>query len=219
MKYIFTVAVFLLSVSLGTYVSAADTDTGSGSASGAVASGATAELSVKTVKVLDDKHIRIVFTESIDVESVTLKIAKQSNNSAIRINVLTWVTDAPEAVDLTLEDLLTEGSAYSVTVLAAVGTSGSTITDGAQALKDFVTPDPLKKSAPTLSAPPNPAAVITTSTGEDEKVTPPLEVKKPEPKKDTPAPTEELPLTGMNPLWMLLIVFPFAYMILRKRSL
>lgn len=89
MKYIFTVAVFLLSVSLGTYVSAADTDTGSVSASGTVASGATTELSVKTVKVLDDKHIRIVFTESIDVESVTLKIAKQSNNSAIRINVLT----------------------------------------------------------------------------------------------------------------------------------
>lgn len=219
MKYTITVAVFLLSVSLGTYVSAADIDTGTGSASGTVASGATvSDLSVKTVKVLDDKHIRVVFTESIDVESVTLKIAKQSNNSAIRINVLTWVTDAPEAVDLTLEDLLTEGSAYSVTVLAAVGTSGSTITDGAQALKDFVTPDPLKKSTPTLSAPPNPAAVISTSTGEDEK-TPPLEVKKPEPKKETPTPTDELPLTGMNPLWMFILILPFAYIILRKRSL
>ena len=126
------------------------------------------------------------------------------------------MTDAPEAVDLTLEDGLEEASSYSIVAVAAVGISGATITDGAQAIKDFVTPSPLKKSVVTLSAPTNPTAVMTKtgSTNVKKDTSPPLNT----PKKDIPTPTEELPLTGMNPFFLLVIVLPLAYFLLRRRS-
>ena len=170
-------------------------------------------LSLKTVKIIDSQHIRVVFTEAVEVDTVTLKINKQSDNSIIRINILTGVTDSPEAVDLTLGDDLSEGGSYSMTTIAAVGITGSTITDGAQALKNFTAPIPLKKAAVSLSAPPNPAAVIVKEVKEEPKA-----VKVELPKKETtPAPTEELPLTGMNPLFLFLLAVPFAYMFLRRR--
>ena len=126
------------------------------------------------------------------------------------------MTDAPEAVDLTLEDGLEEASSYSIVAIAAVGISGATITNGAQAIKDFVTPSPLKKSVVTLSAPTNPTAVMTKtgSTNVKKDTSLPLYT----PKKDTPTPTEELPLTGMNPFLLLVIVLPLAYFLLRRRS-
>jgi hypothetical protein len=41
------------------------------------------------------------------------------------------VTDTPESVDVILDTDLEEGSSYTLTALAAVGVSGSTIVDGA----------------------------------------------------------------------------------------
>jgi hypothetical protein len=67
--------------------------------------------------------MRVVFTEDIEIDSVTLSIRKQSDNSTIGISMLTGVVDAPEAVDLTLDEDLIEASSYSVTVIAAVGLS------------------------------------------------------------------------------------------------
>ncbi len=104
-----------------------------------------------------------------------------------------------------------------MTAIAAVGISGSTITDGAEALKDFSAPVPLKKFAASLSAPSNPAAIIVKDTKTETKDPAPV---KEEPKKDTPtpAPTEELPLTGTNPLFLLLLALPFSYFLLRRRA-
>lgn len=172
-------------------------------------------LSLATVKVIDNQHIRVVFTEAVEVDTVTLKVNKQSDNSTIRINILTGVTDAPEAVDLTLGDDLIEGGSYSITAIAAVGISGSTITDGAEALKDFSAPVPLKKFSTSLGAAPNPAAVIVKETKTETKDPTPV---KEEPVKETiPTPTEELPLTGMNPIFLLLLAIPVSYFLLRRR--
>ncbi len=218
MKYVFTVAVFLLSFSMS--FAATDTAVSGSSASGTeVIATSTGDLSIKTIKTLDDRHIRVVFTEPVDAESIILKIKKTSDNSDIRINMLTGVTDAPEAVELTLWDDLVEASAYSVTVVAAVAASWATITDGAQALKSFTTPQPIKKSAITLNAPANPSAVIASSSKDPETKTGTTQTKTLEPKKPTPTPTEELPLTGMNPLWFLLLAFPVSYLFLKRRTL
>ncbi len=172
-----------------------------------------ADLSLSTVKVMDDKHIRVVFTEAVDIESITLKITKQTDNSNLRIGSITWVTDAPEAVDVTLDDELVEANSYSVTAIAAVGISGSTITDGALAIKDFATPSPLKKSQIVLSAPTNPNAVTvkplsSTTKSKTQEI----------PKKDVPVPTNELPLTGMNPFLLIAIILPLTYFLLRRRA-
>ena len=175
------------------------------------ASGDISDLSIKSIKTLDDRHIRVVFSEAIDTESVTIKINKQSDNAAVRINILTGVVDVPEAIDLTLEDTLSEGSSYTAVVIAAVGISGATITDGAQAVKDFVTTNPLKKSILTLNAPSNPKAVMAKTGVTDTKVTL-------NPKPEMPVSIEELPLTGMNPFILLLLILPFSYLLLRRRA-
>lgn len=175
------------------------------------------ELSVKSVNVMDSKKVRIAFSDGIDMTSIVLKISKQSDNSSVVISELIWVKDILDSVDVILESDLEEGSSYTLTVQAAIWTSGSTIIDGAGALKEFVTPSPLKKAEVVLSAPVNPAAVIVK---EDEKeitsaktptVVTPLE-------EESPVPTEELPLTGMNPFFFLLLALPFAYILLRKKS-
>jgi hypothetical protein len=126
------------------------------------------------------------------------------------------------SVDVLLEEELKEGTSYTLTVLAAISVGGSTIVDGAEALKEFVTPSPLKKKVVDLSAPPNPNAVIVEESNEPE----PTEVKTTpvrEPVKVTvvpePTPTEELPLTGMNPAFFLLLILPVVYFFLRRRPL
>lgn len=37
------------------------------------------------------------------------------------------------------------------------------------------------------------------------------------PRENTPLTTEELPLTGMNSVWVLLITLPIAFLIIRKK--
>ena len=67
-----------------------------------------APLSVKSVKVTDNKHIRISFSEAIDPESVVLKVVKQSDNSTIKLDAVSAVQNERESVDLTLDDVLVE---------------------------------------------------------------------------------------------------------------
>ncbi len=174
------------------------------------------ELTIKVVKTIDSTKIRIVFTESIDLTSVILKIAKQSDNSSLTIASITGVTDSPEAIDVSIDDELEEGSSYSLTIIAAISLSWATVTDGANALKDFVTPIPLKKAVKSFNAPANPSAVLT-----ETPVKPVVPTSTPTTEKEDEilVPTEELPLTGMNPLLLLIIIFPVAYIFLRKKAL
>jgi hypothetical protein len=181
---------------------------------------ASTELRLDAVKVIDSKTVRLSFSDGIDMTSVVLKIIKQSDNASIAIKEIWPIEWSPDIIDVFLDDELEEGSSYTLTVQAAIGTSGSTIIDGAGALKEFVTPSPLTRATPLLNAPPNPAAVLV---DEDNTVdTPkPITPKPVEPEviqEETPVPTEELPLTGMNPFLFLLVIFPIAYIFLRKRS-
>ncbi len=186
----------------------------------AVESDTTTELSLKSVSVLDSKKVRITFSDGIDMTSIVLKISKQSDNSSIVISDMALVKNIPESVDLILSEDLEEWSSYTLTVQAAIGTSGSTIIDGAGALKEFVTPSPLKKANPVLNAPANPGAVLSDN---ETKVTPDPVTSDGEnstivPEEEVPVPTEELPLTGMNPLIFLVLILPFAYIFLRKKN-
>lgn len=167
---------------------------------------------------MDSKKVRITFSDGIDMTSIVLKISKQSDNSSVAISDMTAVKDIPESVDIILTDDLEEWSSYTLTVQAAIGTSGSTIVDGAGALKEFVTPSPLKKANPVLNAPSNPTAVVAKDPPV-EAVTPTPDEEVPiEPVEETPVPTEELPLTGMNPSIFLFLVLPFAYILLRRKK-
>ena len=186
----------------------------------AVATDTSTELSLKSVSVIDSKKVRITFSDGIDMTSIVLKISKQSDNSSVSIGDMALVKDMPESVDLILSDDLEEGSSYTLTVQAAIGTSGSTIIDGAGALKEFVTPSPLKKANLVLNAAANPGAVLSNNgiKATPDGTPPDAEEVPQEVAVETPLPTEELPLTGMNPLIFLVLVLPFAYILLQKKN-
>jgi LPXTG-motif cell wall-anchored protein len=178
------------------------------------------QLSVSTVRVTDDKHIRITFSEPIDAESIVLKIAKQSDNSTIKTDAISSVVDAPESIDVTLDDTLMEASSYTLTVIAGIGKSGATITDGAAALQDFITPSPLKVFAPEteFNAPANPNAVMTQTGSSTNNVSPSTVNNRVDPVE--PAPAEELPLTGPSSLILIGLALVLAYMLIwRKKNI
>jgi methionine-rich copper-binding protein CopC len=82
------------------------------------AAAVTAPLSVTSVKVTDDKHIRINFSEAIDSDSVVLKVMKQSDNTTIKLDAISAIADSPQSVEITLDDTLVEASSYTLTVIA-----------------------------------------------------------------------------------------------------
>lgn len=178
------------------------------------------DLSLKSVSVVDSKTLKVTFSNDVDPETIVLKITKQSDNSSVKMTNVKIVTSDPTSVNVSLDEDLQEASSYTVTAIAAIGKNGSTITDGSAALQDFVTPSPLKKAEESLNAPSNPHAVITTDekpaniTSEQKPTSSPVVKPTPDP---IPVTTEELPLAGMNPLVLLLIVLPISYFLLKRR--
>lgn len=206
--------VFVISFSSSVFADTGDSSTGSVSA--VITDTLATPLAVKAIKVSDDMHIRVVFSEAVEVATVKMKLVKQSDGTTIAVNSLTGVDLAPDSVDIVVDSALNEGNAYTLTTISAVGISGSTITDWALAVKDFITPVPLKKSAPVVfNAPSNPTAILVKTGAVATKSTASGTV---EVKKEKVVPTEELPLTGMNPLFLLFLALPLAYFSLRKRA-
>ena len=80
-------------------------------------------LSVSSVKVNDNKHIRINFSEAIDPESVVLKVMKQSDNSTVTLDSIQRIEGSPQSIELVLDDELVEASSYTLTVIAGIGIS------------------------------------------------------------------------------------------------
>ncbi len=176
-----------------------------------------------SIAVQDDTHLDITFSLPVSLDTLKLKIVKQSDASSVKIVSLSGSAENPSIIQVTLETVLLPGTAYTLTVVSAVGNDGSVIRDGALALKDFVTPSPLPVYVAILSAAPNPNAVLVKTgsetpqpvltTKEIPTVTPQVVVK-----KDPKVEIIELPLTGMNPLFLLIVIFPLVLFILRKKK-
>ncbi len=74
-------------------------------------------------------HVRLDFTENIVIESVRIRIAKQTDGTNIKVESLTGIIDEPNATYVTLVDLLEAGEAYTITVISALSDKGVTITE------------------------------------------------------------------------------------------
>ncbi len=231
MKSIFVLFVLLFSVVMMDMIpsaSAAILPPEAISGSTASATTSTASVAIVSVKAIDDMKIRATFTDDMDIASVRAKLTKQSDSSAIRVLSVTGVTDMPNAVDVLLASSIQEGSAYILTIISGVSTDGRAITDGALAIKDFITPVPLKKAEIVLNAPMNPNAVSTTTpvvvaTGTATLAKTGMALIPPTAPKSTTgalsvAETKELPLTGMNPFLLLIVAFIGTYFFVRKRA-
>lgn len=185
----------------------------------------TASVSVMSVKALDELHVRATFSDDMDISSVRAKLTKQSDGTAIRVVSLTGVTDMSNAVDITLASNIQEGSAYVLTIISGITSDGRAIKDGALAIKDFITPVPLKKAEMVLNAPPNPNVAIApslstgTTTGAVKTVTTPITpIKTGTGGAASVSIAKELPLTGMNPILLILFAFAITYFLVRRKA-
>lgn len=171
-------------------------------------------LILDSITVQDDMHVLVSFNQSIVVEAVRVRITKQSDGSVMKIDKVTSVVDAPKSVLVALSDVLEEWATYTLTVMSAISEGGVVIKEGADALKEFTAPAPLKKSLVTFNAPSNPNAVIavvatgstpTATASGKASTTPTTDVK-------------ELPLTGMNPIIFLIIAGGLALLLISRRK-
>lgn len=218
MKYIFTILLSVFLLLVGTSVSAAVEDT---SLSGWINTATETTLSLVSLNPVDTLHVNVTFSEAVDIKTMRLKIAKQSDNSTLRIASLTGSTQDSSTVVVTLETDLQEWSAYTLTVVSAIGQSGAVITDGALALRDFITPVPLKKYEIEMNAPSNPNAVLVQSATWVSSASglPNLRpVNTATGKEQAIPPSKELPLTGMNPLFLLFLILPITFFFVRKKT-
>lgn len=86
------------------------------------------ELVLLTVIPEDNLHVQVRFSEPVDLLTAKLKLTKQSDNSTLKIASLTGGSQE-NIIVMNLETELQEGSAYTLTVVSAVGESGSVIRD------------------------------------------------------------------------------------------
>lgn len=199
----------------------ADGDTASGATSG---TGSTTVVQsgfyLSGISVEDDMHINLEFSENVVVDSVRIRIAKQSDGTNIKVESLTGVLDNPKVVYVSLVDLLEAGESYTMTVISSLSDKWVTITEGTDALSEFTAPDPLKQSLVVFNAPPNPTATTTESTVEPEVVeTTEVAAETTTASDEPPTPeSNELPLTGMNPTFFLIISALLALVIITLKK-
>lgn len=164
----------------------------------------------------DDMHISISFNQNIVPEAVRVGITKQSDGSNVKVDKITGVTNTPESVVIALSDVLEEGATYTITIKSAISESWVVIKEGADAVREFTTPTPLKKSVIVFNAPPNPNAVVATGSKTNTGVS---TTEKTWSGTASPSKTAtELPLTGMNPLIFLLIAWSLAFILVSRKK-
>lgn len=211
--------VFVTLVWVGAFAVSSFAATGTSTESGAI-NLLEWELSVSNIITQDDANIKVEFNDPIIVSSVRLRITKQSSSENIKIDTITGSELDTKSVDVKLSDLLEEGSVYTLTVVSAISEDGVVIKDGAQAIKEFTPASPLKRSLVTFNAPNNPNAVVVAESKEE------ITTKEEETQlnpifssgAEVPIKEDELPLTGMNPVFFILIACWFSLALLLKRK-
>jgi len=180
-------------------------------------------LLVESILATDDRHITLEFNQNIIRESVRVRISKQSDESNVRIESFSGAVDSNN-ITIRLTDTLDANTAYKMTIISAISENGIIIRDGADGLKEFVTPIELKRYEPIeLNAPNNPNAVMiddptptqdTVINATTTTTTPVVPSPQPSPSETA----EELPLTGMNSLLFIIIAVWLAGVLLLRRK-
>lgn len=118
----------------------------------------TSPLLLDTVSASDIKTISLTFNQPIRYDSVRVRIVDQATNESIKIASITGSTTAATIAVITTAGTLTAGASYVVTITSALSTTDMTIKAGVDSIREFTTSATLSGSS--LSAPPNPSAVI-----------------------------------------------------------
>jgi LPXTG-motif cell wall-anchored protein len=120
-------------------------------ASGAVAS-TTSEFKLIGVSVVDAMTLMIDFNAPLSTDPVSVKLVKSSNAAATAIKSIVPGKTPAQAV-ITLATPLDAASSYSLVVISAKDSKGSSISQGLNAVKEFATSSNLVKTAATTVLP------------------------------------------------------------------
>ncbi len=188
----------------------------------------SSSLRIKDIISKDLISLSLIFEEKVQVDTVKVKVVKQSDNSSVEIGEIKAEKDAKNAdtVKVMFTSDLEWSTSYKLTVISATSESGKNIKEWVDAIREFATPikPPVavpakspKESTMTLNAPDNANAVLSTQsavpTPAKVNVAPPIA-----PKKIELSEASSLPVTGMNPFFLLIIALPVAFLFLVKRK-
>lgn len=176
-------------------------------------------LLLDTIGASDIKTISLTFNQPIRYDSVRVRIVDQATNESIKIATITGSTMAATIATITTAGTLTAGASYVVTITSALSMTDMTIKAGVDSIREFTTSATLSGSS--LSAPPNPSAVIVATgvTPVVAPVTPPVVVATGV-VAPVPQDTDALPETGAPTVILILLagIASFGLLMFRKRA-
>lgn len=169
------------------------------------------KLGITMVDAVAPNKIDIYFTEAIEPESLRVTVENQTTKNFLNVVNYESSTEVDWLNHIYLDSDLSESTAYKLTVNSVISKNGSTITEGIDAIRDFVTPARfLNDSVDVLNAPDNKTAIVVETN--ESTVTPEVEtttstenttidsdiVTENATKENKPANTDNLPATGME---------------------
>ena len=116
-------------------------------ASGA-ATNTSADFSVASVSVVDNKTLSIKFTGDLSTDAITLHVTKTSDNSDVTVDSVAVDPSDSKGAIAKLTGVLVPSTSYAVTVATATDVSGNAIATGVKGSSDFTTPDTLADTTP-----------------------------------------------------------------------
>jgi LPXTG-motif cell wall-anchored protein len=172
-----------------------------------------------SVVVSEVRTIQISFNQPIQIDSLRAQITDIATNETIKIASITGTTSPMMATIHTMTDMTT-GASYKLTIRTAFAENGTTIAAGTDSIKEFSVPLDLM----TLSAAPNPSAVIA-STGATPTSTGPIVLQASRTPVSatgamTPKTPEALPVTGVETTLIIILAALAAsgLLIFRKKN-
>ena len=210
-----TIAIFMSMVSSAVFADSGTTDTLPISPA---VSMTPSPLLLDTVGASDINTIVLTLNQPIRYDSVRVRIVDQATNESIKIATITGSTVTTSSATIVTASNLSAGASYIVTITSALSLTDMTIKAGVDSIREFTTSATLSGSS--LSAPPNPSAVIvaTGSTTVVVPVAPPVVATG----VVTPIPqdTDALPQTGAPTIILILLagIASFGLLMFRKRA-
>lgn len=187
-------------------------------------------LSINMVDAVSPNKIDIYFSEAIESDSLRVSIENQTDKNFLDISEYKKSENIAWLSHIYLKSPLKESTAYKLTVNSVISTNGNTISEGIDAIRDFVTPARFVESE-ILNAPDNNTAVSVEpiseeiiSTGEviqsKNEIETIVENTNNSGSTNSPTPTDNLPSTWVETgIYILAILFVLSIiMVSAKRK-
>lgn len=187
-------------------------------------------LSINMVDAVSPNKIDIYFSEAIESDSLRVSIENQTDKNFLDISEYKKSENIAWLSHIYLKSPLKESTAYKLTVNSVISTNGNTISEGIDAIRDFVTPARFVESE-ILNAPDNNTAVSVESISEESISTGEVIQSKNEIETivenannsgstNSPTPTDNLPSTWVETgIYILAILFVLSIiMVSAKRK-